>query len=361
MKKYIFILIFPLLVMTNLSFGLEVKLVKRFLLSQEKTILMSISCFAVTEDEMLILPDVKDGNIKFYDNTGNLIKIWGRRGPGPDEFQSPMYCDYQKPYYIHLDLGKMRISIYKRAERAKFVRINEILCVGCFSDVRLLNKNVLVAGNKEDSNGNKFALYVKDFEDKETHYLLPSYVKYGFKSAYGFDRKYGEISPIGVTAHFHVHGDYVYYVWEGRLRIVRINLKTKKMGTFGQETKNYVRPKVTKGILEARRIRKGIIERKEKEKMSWVTGVFADEDFIGLIYTNFDKVSSLWKAFLQLYSPEGELMSEVALPDAVTYVMGGPSNFYKKDDQHLYILSRRLNEEGYMDEYEIFKYKIIVN
>jgi hypothetical protein len=252
-----------------------------------------------------------------------------------------------------------KISIYKRIEKTKFVRINEILCLGCMSDIRLLKENVLIGGYKVDRSGKKYSLYYKDFKNKEIHYLLPSYLQYGFKSANEYDRKYREISPIGSESFFYICKDYIYYVWEGRLRIIQMNLNTKKVKFFGQETKNYTRPKVTKGILQARKERKSIKERKEKQKMSWVRGVFADNEFIGLLYTNYDKASSLWKALLQLYSLEGKLLSEVKLPDAVDFSMRGPSYFYHKENHHLYILSRRLKESNYLDEYEILKYKIV--
>ena len=359
MKKNIWLPLFFLFIIANGLFGIEVKLVERSPLLQKKAILMNIVCFSVTEDEMLIIPDSKEGNIKLYNIHGDLIKVWGRRGHGPNEFLSPFYCDYQKPYYIHLDAMNSKISIYKRIEKTKFVRINEILCLGCMSDIRLLKENVLIGGSKVDRSGKRYSLYYKDFKNKEIHYLLPLYLKYGFKSSNEFDRKYREISPIGTESFFYICKDYIYYVWEGRLRIIQMNLNTKKVKFFGQETKNYTRPKVTKGILQARKERKSIKERKEKQKMSWVRGVFADNEFIGLLYNNYDKASSLWKALLQLYSLEGKLLSEVKLPNAVDFSMEGPSYFYHKENHHLYILSRQLNEKDYLDEYEILKYKIV--
>lgn len=319
---------------------------------------MNIQCFAVTEDEMFILPDAKAGDIKLYNNRGKLMKIWGRRGPGPDEFGSPFFCDYKNSTYIHLDAGKNTISIYKRIEPLKFARLHELLCPGCLSDVRLFKDGVLIDSYAIDSNGNEFSLYFKNFEGEKTHHILPLYLKYGFESENQYKTNFNDISPIGVFAYFSIWDNFIFYVWEGRLKILKINLGTKRIEVFGQETKNYIRPKVTKGILEARRKRKGEIESKEKEKMSWIRGVNANKNIIFLYYVNFNKEMSLWEAFLQFYDHAGKLLHEQRLNEAVSYLRYGPPLFYSQSNNRIYLLSRRLNKENYLDEYEVLKYKI---
>lgn len=141
------------------------------------------------------------------------------------------------------------------------------------------------------------------------------------------------------------------------MRVIKINLKTKQREFFGKETKNYNRPKVSRKISEAfdqRNVKK--IEE-EWEKMSRVFGVFADEDFVGILYTNLDKKLSLWKATLHLYSPGGEFLREENLPFAEDYGRF-MQNFYDDENNYLYILSRHIDEETSIDECEVLKYKI---
>ena len=346
------------LLITDVVFGIDVKLEERIAISQDEAILMSVQCFAVTEDEILILPDAKEGDIKLYNNKGTLLKRWGRRGPGPEEFGSPWDCDYKEPYYLHLDPEKSMISIFKRTETLKFDRLHEIRCIGCMSDVKIFNDGVMIDGYAIDSNGKEYSLYFKDFEGKKTKYILPRYLKYGFESENISKIRLNDISPLGVFSYFSVYDHYIFYAWEGRLKILKIDLETNKVDSFGQETKYYARPKVTKGILEARMKRKGEIESKEKENMSWIRGVFANDDFIVLYYVNYNKQSSFWEAFLQFYDHSGNFFYEKRLPDAISYLRNGPPFYYHQAKNRIYFLSLKLNTIGFLDEYEVLKYKI---
>lgn len=357
MKNISYSIFFLSLFIVNSSVALEVKLVSKFNLSQEKILLLHPMDFAVTEDEVLIFTDAKDGNIKLYDNSGKFIKSWGRRGPGPDEFQGVGWCDYRNPYLIILDAGKMKVFVYKRLKDNGFQKINKIYCMGGFSNIGLYKDNVIIDDYIVSKNGKKYSLYMKDFQDKKTSYLLPLEMRYGFRSKKKYERNRSDISKVTSQIGFlDIAGDNVYFALDARLRITKINLKTKEIEFFGKETENYVRPRVTAKIKKAFAQRSGKQVREEKMKMSWVVGVFSDKDIVGLLYTNLDKASSLWKVTLQLYSSDGEFLEEENLSDAVDYGYS-PRNFYNKENGCLYVLSKRLNGE-FIDEYTILKYKI---
>jgi hypothetical protein len=199
---------------------------------------------------------------------------------------------------------------------------------------------------------------MKDFKDKRIVCLLPVELRYGFKSIKEHDQKYGDISKITTMLGFlDTYGDNVYFVWDALLRVTKINLKTKQWEFFGKETKNYSKPKVSRIIIDAFNQRNVKKIEEEWENMSRVFGVFADEDFVGILYSNLDKKLSLWKAILQLYSPEGKFLREEQLPFAEN---DGSflRNFYDEENDYLYILSRHVNEETSIEECEILKYKI---
>jgi hypothetical protein len=351
MKRTLILLMF----LTNTILpGAEVRLIKKIPLSQDETFIFYAGPFSVTEDETFILADVKNGDFKLYDNTGNIIKIWGKRGPGPDEFGVPAFCDYQKSYFSFIDLKKRKIFVYKTKEDKDFEKVKEILCPSLATDIKLKGDKVLVSGFIRNSKGNKFELYMKDLKNQTTSYLLPAKTKYGFKSK----GKYKEIAPIGISGFCDFEGDTIYFVWEGNLRIIRINLKTKEIDSFGEQTKNYIKPKATSSLTSAYNKLKKELIHKEKRKMSYVIGVFADKDVVGLIYSNFNKALSIWQMTLQLYSPNGELLKEIFLPEARNYDdTMGCSFFYIKEKKLLYFLSRELDSE-FQDALKILKYKI---
>ena len=58
-------------------------------LSQEEVPVLYASDFVVAEDSLIFVTDAKDCNVKSYDQTGRLIGVTGRRGPGPEEFSGP--------------------------------------------------------------------------------------------------------------------------------------------------------------------------------------------------------------------------------------------------------------------------------
>ena len=306
---------------------------------------------------MFLISDAKAGNLKLFNNAGQLIKILGRKGPGPEEYQIPAACDYSKPYFALVDNSKNKVFIYRKNEHHEFEKINEVLCPGCFSDVVLYKQNIIL-DDLIISSGKKYHLYMKDFQDKRIVNLLPVELRYGFKSIKEYDQKYGDISKITAQLGFlDTYGDNVYFVWEALLRVIKSNLRTNQLEFFGKETKNYIRPKVSRKIIDAFNQRNVKKIEEEWENMSRVFGVFADEDFVGILYSNLDKKLSLWKAILQLYSPEGKFLREEHLPFAEDYG-SFLRNFYDDENDFLYILSRHINEETSIEKCEILKYKI---
>lgn len=353
----IFLLLFS--AVAPAALGVEVTQIGKIELSQEKSLLMAATSFIKTEDDIFIIPDYKDGNLKLYDLRGNLIKVWGKRGPGPLEFLRPVSCDYKEPLLSIFDFGKLRIFVYKRVGSEEFEKVSEFVCPNDKANIKLIEDQVLIAGYFAVSDKKQYGLYTINLKDGNYQYLLPVEVKYGFTSFGQFDSHRMSILPLGNAGYCDVYGDFIYFVWEGDLRIIKINRATKGFEFFGERTANYIKPKVTKKLEEGFQMLSHEVVQAEFSKMSFVTGIFADENFIGVIYQNYDKKSSLWKMFLQLYAPEGRLLYETALSNAVTYINFRANNsFYDRSDHILYYLSITYDEKTAIDKYEIIEYKI---
>ena len=359
-KKLYYVFFILLFMVNDLIFAdVNIRLVDRFPISQEKAYLTAYH-FAVTEDELFIVPHAQEGHLKLYENSGDLYKTIGRKGPGPEEFVLPGSCDYKNPYFAILDTGKHRVLILKKNRNDDFKRINKLLCLGAPQNIKLYKENVIIGDYIRSKNGKGYNLYMKDFNDQKIRYLLPDYAKYGFSSEKEYKSKYPEIAKAtSGFAFFDVYNDHVYYAWEGRAKIIKIDLNTMKREVFGKDTENYIKPSVTPRIRKAyERILEGEVITTERMKMSWIRGVFADERYSMILYTNLDKESDLWRATLQFYDSEGEYIREVNLSDAVDYRNSGPACFYDRENHYLYILSACLREKDFMDEYEVLKYEI---
>lgn len=320
---------------------------------------MAVSSFVKTEDDVWIIPDYKDSNIKLFNSRGELLSLFGRRGPGPLEFSSPRDCSYQAPYLAVYDFSKQRVVLYRKEGREGFSRIREFVRPFDFIDLRFMGNELLVAGFIAESERSQYCLYSHGIEDGRIRYILPNYVKYGFSSFREYDANKNDKLQIGGAAYCDVDDRFIYFIWEGDLRIIKIDRKTLSRETFGVITKNYRKPAMTNALTAAFNAMNNEGIDAEYQKMSFVNGIFADKDFLGVLYQNYDSREGLWKIFLQLYSLDGRLLKESALSDAVTYVEYHCNNtFYDRTDRSLYYLSITYDKATSLDQYRIIKYRI---
>lgn len=323
-------------------------------LSQEEALILYASDFVVAEDGLIFVTDAKDGNIKCYDQTGKLVGVTGRRGPGPEEFSSPAYCDYQTPYLAILDPPRMKIIIYQRDGKGGLSRIDEIDCMVCTSDIALWGKNVIVDAYVAQQN-EKYGLTLRGFEAKALKGLLSLERRYGFDSIGSYERNSEELTMLTQQSGFlSVTGDYLYYVLDARLKITRVNIVDQGIMTFGQPSASYREPRINQTIRNAFANKESAPVAVERKKVSFITGVISTDEMIGVLFSNYDATSDNWRLYMQRYGPKGELISEYHLCDAVNY--GQLYNYFFRDNV-LYVLSERYGDDS-TDKYDILGYKI---
>jgi hypothetical protein len=345
----------------------RIEFLKNILISQEKEELLWVSQFAVTEDEVYIFLDQRGPNIKLFDKEGNYLSTIGREGNGPGEFKSPWNCDYSFPNLLVFDFGKSEVIRFIKKGRSEFrYDASKNGVVGAFSS-RIWKDKVLIAGHIKAPNGKGYELYSLDLKTGAIDYLMPSYLKYGFKSEAEYKRGHSENLPLGSFSNINIYEDDVYHVWQHRMGVLRINIPSRKMFEFGQKTQNYREPVVSKKIkqyygsirdAESSKIYSPKLN-KEKRKFSLVFGVFADQEICGVLYQNFDEKESVLKPFLQLYDREGKFLEERLLSEVYFDISdrGGIPYFYESKKKILYMMSQTLQEDSSI-KYEIVQYKI---
>jgi hypothetical protein len=359
MVSYLFILCFLATGLYAAS-SIEIHPAGKIVLSQTKTILGAVEGFAKTEDDVFVVPDYKEGNIKLFDDHGELIKVLGRKGPGPLDFGSPRNCDYCAPLLAISDFGRQRIFVYRKVGHTNFEKVSDFpLPVLDKIYPKLMEDQILIPGYVAVSDKKQYGLYTIDLSRGQLRYILPIETKYGFSSLNEFESKKGSLLSLGSTAYCDVFGGSILFVWEGNLRIIKIDKATNAFVTFGKKPANYIKPKVTRALEEAFQTLSAKDVETEYSKMSFINGLFADKDFVGVIYQNFDEKTSLWKMYVQFYSPRGELLKEIDLPEAETYIsFRANTSYYDRAKRALYFLSITYDQKTTLDQYKIMKYKI---
>ena len=97
--------------------SIEIEHLKEITLSQsEETFIQKAGSLIVTEDQMVLIFDYKAGNMKIFDLNGELVKIFGGKGLGPNEFVKPYFGSYNKPYVVFADFGRKLVFIYEQTQ-----------------------------------------------------------------------------------------------------------------------------------------------------------------------------------------------------------------------------------------------------
>jgi len=356
----IFLSIILFLFQVSISFCKGIKFVKKIQI-EEDALLLSGS-FVVMEDGHFIFPDIKDkkSQIKVIDEKGKVIKAWGKWGPGPDEFQGLADIDYQNPYMAVKDAGKNCVHVFKVNQSYKFQKITDILAWEATGFIKLYKKKILLGGYIVSPEGKHYMIFGRDFHKHNTEYILPLEFTYGAKSlrehriirdrVAGFSyRRYGAIS-----------GDTLFYVSDVRLKVIKINLETKKIEILGKEPKNFhalVMNKKTRNELlrpqTATKIREKILNT-----FSFVSGIFAGKNFIGVIYVNREKKIEnelYFVPYIQIYDHSGKLLYEGQLEELYLEDIGVPL-FYQQKTGFLYLLAMTSTETRFI--YTVYKYQI---
>jgi len=359
MKKRSAFIIFVILVLSAYYYAIEIENPVIIPIDQEKTIIQSVVNFRVIEDEHFIFPDRKAGDIKIFNNQGKLMKIWGRKGLGPDEFLSPKYCDYQNPYLIVMDWGKRELMLFEKEIGLNFKKISDYQILALAYDLRFINrKKILISGYKEGPDRKDYDLYFFNPENGKADFILTSHNKFDYSSQKEYRNEYdNKISPLGIDGYCDYIKENIYFAWKGKLRIIKINSNSGDFSCFGNTTNNYIPPHVTPRMLKLYNERSKE-QISENRKMSFVTGIFTDERFVCLTYANYREDVDGWQTIVQFYTPMGKFLMEKILPGAIDTSTWPYSSFcYYKQTQILYFLSRTIDAE-FNDIFKILKFKI---
>ena len=206
----------------------------------------------------------------------------------------------------------------------------------------------------ENKDENPFDLYSININKGYLNYLLPSYQKYHLKDFEVYVSEYREkhiIPSIGIKAYIDIHGDKLFFVWEGEPRIIKINLRTQDKTVFGKTTSHFA---IGDKTLLSKFYNKGELKKWEKlrEERAYIRNIFTTSKHVFLIYeTGKNNECSVSTFRVQIYTPEGKFLNDVKLPGNM-----GRKIWFDKDNYNLYALS--IQHGNKKKELLILKYKL---
>lgn len=221
------------------------------------------------------------------------------------------------------------------------------------------DKEILLAGDKYDKQGKAYSISIYNHVSKKYEYLLPFEKSYEESSIKEFLKKSSKkYNLIGNDIFCDWLGDYIFHVWTGKLKIIKLNRITKEISYFGEKTGNYIQPYVTPEIEKAYNQRKNNLFFSFGNNMSFVRYLFTmNSGHVGVIYMGAKKKNKNLVVMLQIYKTSGEFIKEVELLNAQASNYNELYYFFRKDKDLFYILDTETSKD-FDQFYKIHEYRI---
>lgn len=116
--------------------------------------IVRISGIDVSSSGVIALSDASEGMVKLFDGNGKLVRIVGRKGRGPGEFQIPFKPVFDAAGHLHVpDFSSRKVSMFDPSGRLlRQVAIDEVNAISSF--VALPDGGYLITGSPSGSGRN---------------------------------------------------------------------------------------------------------------------------------------------------------------------------------------------------------------
>lgn len=357
MKKLLISLL--LLSFVSIKYAIDITQTKSFSLVQDDdNFIKCPGSFFVTEDDLIFILDKKGSDIKIYNFKGELVEVFGKKGMGPDEFITPCYGTYKKPWVVFMDFGRRNCYLYKRSPQKVLEISNRFIELGYITSYQIMRDgDILIVGDKKNKNGKTFSISIYNHLNNKYEYLLPFEKSYEENSMEDWlkNEKYG---LIGTEIYGDWLGDTIFHVWSGELKIMKISRKSKEISYFGNKTKKYIQPEATPEIRKAFKERKNDLYFSLGNGMSFVRYLFTmNSGHVGVLYMGGVEKNKKLSIMLQIYTSSGNFVNEIELMRAQASSYNELYYFFRKDKNLLYVLDTETSN-AFDQFYKIHEYRI---
>jgi len=319
-------------------------------------------CFCITEDELVIIPDVGAKNIKLYEirkSQLQLIKTFSREGYSQGELQKPLLCFYNKSEgrLGVLDLDRAKIIVFDRVSRTEFDFFDEFYCPSGAYDFNINEDQLLISGFQKDEKGTPFDLYFYTLTTRKISYLLRSTEKYGMESNKYYERYIKDIKfqTIGIKGYVAINdvGMYAYYLYEGNLeRLLKVKLSNNEITEIKlkPELSKYKKPSADdklKKWYQEKNIRKTEAVR---AKMFYVRGLYTQKDNVITLFQGPDPNGGI-NSWLLVYNEKTGDQKELLIPGPIDKFR----QWFEPQSTFLYTL---LPSDNKNQNFRLIRYKI---
>ncbi len=352
-----------LFLVPNWAFSKDIKGIDRIPIDPSVKFQTTPKSFAVSEDYLFFFPDYKDGKgtIKVLSKGKQSLHLVTELShlPNNERLIQPWYLTYMPdttPYEGILgiiDYGTKKVAIFKRSGKMEFVPMPTISCPSLGYDLKFAGSSlnqIIISGYVTDPQDTPFDLFSINIDNRNINYLISSCQKYNLRNQQEMIQKYdveGIIPSIGITGFTDICEDELFYVWEGKFRVIQMNLKSMKISrTFGHPVLEEWRS--NKYITEIRDLRK--LGDKDaylnaKKRIPRILNIFATKDLVFLVYQ--EAITAEIK--MQRYNRQGDYMGEFLIPEKL-----GKAMWFDKETYELYAIS----SPDTSGRFSILKYKI---
>lgn len=387
MISYFLVGVFMAAILSINALGLEVKLVDILEFKKSEAPIKPWS-MSLSGDGIFIITDRGDQSIRLYsrEKETSFLKLNGKITgvlPGTSGYQisQPSLCSYNRDtsQLVVMDDSRNTILFYVRKEGTRFEFCGEYFCPRNGYDMKFW-KNFLVISGHETTSTNRqeiFELYAVDMAqigkkgadpiylkkyNTPVIYLLPSQLKYGLGSVEINSSLFSDQRKLGRKGWLDIQGDTCYYVWEGDLKIFKIDLKSGTIiGSFHPGKENvpgYKKPTMTDTLREALRINSAQNNNMstilaERARMSFVKKLFVGKKFIFLVVEGPGIKGEKQVIRLLWFSVDGTYMGESLLEGKP-----GWRFYYDREKSRLYSISERALSQKENQRYSLLGYKI---
>ena len=354
----IFIVIFSFL--STICISVDFNYIDRTELKLENNEIFLVGSIAVN-DHNIFITDRKAANIKILNLEGSLVKIVGRKGYGPSEFQQPFTSFIKGNTYYVLDFSLERLNYFD--VKKDNLLLNKHLHFGknFTSDIKFLTKNKFLVAGHFSIDG--FYLSLAEFDlTKEEFSKKVFYAKQWM----GVNTKKQVEDKMISTYRFLSYDGYVevtknhYFFTPGsHLNIFRINKKTNTIMKFGKDSPRFIEPELPLKELErSSRSRNHNLWLNSIQKRSFVLDtLLIDNKFLIIVFSYYNKKSKNIDLYYHSYDMEGKFLQEKLLLHSKSSYYEQIAFYYNKKNNNYYILSS-FDEKDESIVSQLYRFKV---
>jgi hypothetical protein len=320
----------------------EIQLITQFNLDQSKQILLLPGDMAVSDDEDIYFTDRKDSNIKVYGKDGRLLRIFGTKGQGPNEFEEPFTIDVLKDKICFFDEARFRYYVYN----THFALLNQFFYPSDAAEFVLCKDQIISNDYYRDDKNREYRGLILGLDGKVKKVLFPIL----FDKSDFDNRFYLSFAFLDATE----DGQF-FFVLKKNLEVTMFNDSGDRIKSFRHVPEFYKKPHLTKAYTNALRIPQKAHEAWETwyRNFTWVVGLAALKNALALGLANFNYTTNKWQYWIQLYDENGNHMSTTMLMEP-----GSQSPLFFLDSNHADLLYIAEATQEDKPEYMFYKFRV---